>query len=571
MMNIFRAIKKYINACLHCRFSRQATKTRRHQEPLSTYNQRLSLCASLWLSAFVAIPLAIFGLSSCTKDLDRFPTNATTADQAFSTPLGYKQALAKVYGALALTGSNGSGSSDLGGIDPGTSDFLRLYWNAQELPTDEAVCAWGDPGVPDLHNMNWTSSNVILMGLYSRCVYGVTVANAFINQCSDDKLNSRGIGGKDAIEIEHYKAEARFLRAYNYWVLMDLFGNPPFVTEKDPIGAFLPPQIKRADLFKYIESELKRADSSLATPNQNEYGRADQAAAWALLARMYLNAEVYTGQKRYTDAITYAKKVIDADYSLMPEYENLFLADNNKNNPEVILSLNYDGEKTQNYGGTTFLVNSAVNVDMDPASFGIPGGGWGGNRSTKNLPLLFDDHSGNTDHRAMFYGNNLEIKDISKFTDGLAITKFKNVNSDGSLPPNASVYCSTDFPLFRLAEMYLVYAEAVLHGGQGGDKATAVEYINRLRERAYGNESGNISANQLTLDFILDERGRELYWECFRRTDLIRYGEFTSGKYLWPWKGGVAQGKAVDDHYKLYPIPATDLLANPNLKQNPGY
>lgn len=523
----------------------------------------------LIITVFTA--LIVVSLGSCTKDLDRFPTNATTAAQAFSTPEGYKQALAKVYGALALTGSYGSGSSDLGGIDAGTSDFLRLYWNAQELPTDEAICAWGDPGIPDFHNMNWTSGNVILMGLYSRCVYGITVANAFINQCSTDKLNSRGISGKDATNIQYYKEEARFLRAYEYWVLMDLFGNPPFITEKDPIGAFHPKQIKRTELFKYIESELKDVASALMAPHENEYGRADQAAAWALLARMYLNATVYTGQARFTDAVTYAKKVIDAGYSLMPKYKNLFLADNNIDNPEVILSLNYDGEKTQNYGGTTFIINSSISAAMGPASYGIPGGGWGGNRSTKKLPLQFNDYSGNSDRRAMFYGNKLEIEDIAKFADGLAVTKFKNVNSDGSLPPNASTFCSTDFPLFRLAEMYLVYAEAVLRGGQGGSKSTAVSYINRLRKRAYGDNSGNITSGQLTLDFILDERGRELYWECFRRTDLIRYGKFTSGQYLWPWKGGVKQGIPVDDHYKIYPIPSTDLLANPNLNQNPGY
>lgn len=504
---------------------------------------------------------------SCTKQLNRFPTNSTTADNAFSTPDGYKEALAKVYGSLAMTGSNGSGSSDLGGIDAGTSDFLRLYWDAQELPTGEAICAWNDPGIPDFHNMNWTSANTILMGLYSRCVYSATVCNSYINQASDDELSKRGITGKDAVDITHYRAEARFIRAYDYWVLMDLFGNPPFVTEKDPIGSFLPPQIKRADLFNYIESELLSVDSSLIAPHQNEYGRADQAAAWALLARMYLNAEVYTGKPRYTDAITYAKKVIDAGYSLMPKYQNLFLADNNLNNPEIILSLNYDGNKTQNYGGTTFLVNSAISVAMDPAQYGVPGGGWGGNRSTSVLPALFD----NGDQRALFYGSQSKIDNVADFTQGLAVVKFKNITSTGATPAGASTYCSTDFPLFRLGEQYLIYAEAVLRGGQGGDKTTALGYINKLRERAFGNTSGNITSDGLTLPFILDERGRELYWECFRRTDLIRYGQFSGSNYVWPWKGGVATGVGVASYFNLYPIPASDLLANPNLTQNSGY
>ncbi|HEY6082446.1 MAG TPA: RagB/SusD family nutrient uptake outer membrane protein [Chitinophagaceae bacterium] len=518
-----------------------------------------------------AVVLAALSLGSCTKDLNRLPTNSTTADQAFSTPAGYKQALAKVYGAFALTGSSGSASSDLGGIDAGTSDFLRLYWNAQELSTGEAICAWGDPGVPDFHNMNWTSGNTILLGLYARCVYQITVCNSFLRQSTDALLTSRGITGKDAGDIHHYRAEARFLRAYQYWVLMDLFGNPPFVTEKDPVGTFLPPQIKRADLFNYVESELKSVDSSLAAPHQNEYGRADQAADWALLARMYLNAEVYTGKPRYTDAITYASKVINAGYSLMPQYKNLFLADNNLNNPEVILSINYDGTNTQNYGGTTFLVNGSISGDMNPASFGVPSGGWGGNRSTKVLPQAFGDYSGNSDKRAMFYGANLDIAKVSDFKQGLAVIKYRNITSTGALPPNAGTYCSIDFPLFRLGEMYLVYAEAYLRGGSGGDIATATGYINKLRERAYGNASGDITATDLTLPFILNERARELYWEGFRRTDLIRFGDFTSGSYLWPWKGGVASGTGVDPHFNLYPIPAGDLIANPHLQQNPGY
>lgn len=512
--------------------------------------------------------LVVFGMSSCTKQLNRFPTNSTTADQAFSTALGYKEALAKVYGSMALTSSSGPGVSDLGGIDPGTSDFLRLYWNAQELSTGEAICAWTDPGVPDFHNLDWNASNLILMGLYARCMFSITVANSFINQSSDAEIAKRGFTGQDAANIREYRAEARWVRAYNYWVLMDLFGNPPFVTEKDPIGTnFLPKQISRDSLFNYIESELLAIQSNLAPARQNEYGRADQGADWALLARMYLNAQVYTGKPRYTDAITYSEKVINAGYSLEPNYQNLFLADNNVNNPEQIFSINYDGNNTQNYGGTTFLVNSAINGSMDPASFGVPGGGWGGNRSTAVLPALFSTG----DNRALFYGSESKIDNVSDFTQGIAVVKFKNITSTGALPPNASVFCSTDFPLFRLAEQYLIYAEAVLRGGQGGDINTAVNYINMLRERAYGNTSGNITASQLTLPFILDERGRELYWECFRRTDLIRFGDFTSNTYLWPWKGGVPTGTGVAGYRNLYPIPASDILANPNLKQNPGY
>ncbi|TAN15056.1 MAG: RagB/SusD family nutrient uptake outer membrane protein [Chitinophagaceae bacterium] len=525
----------------------------------------------LTIAGTTALIIAVLGLGSCTKDLNRFPTNSITANQAFSTPAGYKQALAKVYGAFALTSSNGPGASDLGGIDAGTSDFLRMYWNAQELSTGEAVCAWNDPGVPDFHNMNWNSSNVILMGLYSRLMYGVTVCNSFIRQCVPSVVAGHGISGKDAANIAEYSAEARFLRAYQYWALMDLFGNPPFVTDKDPIGTnFLPKQIGKDSLFTYIQSELLSIQTLLAAPHQNEYGRVDEAADWALLARLYLNAQAYTGAARYTDAITYSQKVINAGYSLMPVYQDLFLADNNLNNTEVIFPINYDGIYTQNYGGTTFLVNSSVGSDS-AAAFGVPSGGWAGNRSTTGLTNLFPNPYGAPDHRALFYGNDATISSIADFTQGLTVGKFKNITATGALPPGAGTFCSVDFPLFRLAEQYLIYAEAVLRGGQGGDINTAVNYINLLRERAYGNNSGDITTNDLTLPFILDERGRELYWECFRRTDLIRFGDFTSGSYLWPWKGGVPSGTGAQSYRNLYPIPAADLQANSNLKQNSGY
>jgi hypothetical protein len=524
------------------------------------------------LSIIIPAIIIITGTLSCNKDLDRTPTNAITSEIAFNSPAGYKQALAKVYGSFALTGGGGPGSTDLGGIDPGTSDFLRLYWCAQELTTDEAAIVWNDPGLPEFHNMNWTSSNVLLTGLYNRCMYQVTVANAFIRETAPETVAARGITGTEANNITQYRAEARFLRAFQYWVLMDLFANPPFATENDPIGSFLPPQISRANLFNFVESELRSIDSVMVAPRQNEYGRADRAAVWALLARMYLNAEVYLGANsgRYTDAITYSNRVITSGYTLSPNYQNLFLADNNVNNNEIILPINYDGVYTQNWGGTTFIINAAINANMNPPAFGVPNGGWGGMRSTRNLPLKFGDYTGNSDKRAMFAGSTPEITDPLVFTQGLAVTKFKNVTSTGATARSANgTWTSTDFPLFRLGEMYLVYAEAVLRGGTGGSTATALQYVNTLRARAFGNNSNGFNA--LTLNDIIDERARELYWEAHRRTDLIRFNMFTSSTYLWPFKGGVREGRGVDPRYNVFPIPATDIIANPNLKQNAGY
>jgi hypothetical protein len=534
------------------------------------------------IKILIVTVLVGIGSMSCNKNKIIAPNDQVTAAQVYGTPLGYKQSLAKVYAAFALTGSTGpSGSGDVQGIDEGTSDFFRLFWCAQQLPTDETVLAWGDPGIPDFHNMTWSSSNPILTGLYYRSLYQITLCNAFINQSSDANLSANGLTGADATEVHHYVAEARFLRAYQYWVLMDLFGNPPFISGDVAVGSTIPKQISRAALFSYIESELKAIDPLLVTAGKNEYGRADQAAAWALLARIYLNAQVYTGTAKYTDAITYSQKVIGAGYTLIPKYINLMLADNNVNNTEAIFTINYDGAKTQGYGGTTFLKNAQLGGSMPSSLYGTSQK-WGGIRVTKNLVNLFPTAvdtslvnfptNKNPDTRAEFWtrGQNLEINDVTSFTDGYAVNKFRNVTSSGTNGSDLT-FSDIDMPLFRLSEMYLIYAEAVLRGGTGGDAGTALTYVNKIRTRAYGSAVGNITSGALTTDFILDERARELYWEGFRRTDLVRYDKFTTASYVWPFKGGAKAGTSVGAYRNLYPIPDQDRAVNPNLKQNTGY
>lgn len=527
-----------------------------------------------YFSGYTILLVAIAAMS-CHKDLDRKPTNSNISDVQYSTPLGYKQVLAKVYGSYSLVSSTGVGNSDVnvpGITDAATTDFVRAWWNLQQLTTDEAKCAWNDANLQSFHNFSWTANNVLIHALYARSLFQITVCNEFIRESSDEKLESRGIRGADAEEIRNFRAEARFLRAFQYWVLMDLFGNPPFVTENDPIGKYIPPRITRANLFSYVESELKDIETLLVGARENEYGRADQAAAWALLARIYLNAEVYTGTARYSDAITYANKVINAGYTLEENYSHLFMADNDQNNSETILAIAYDATRSQNYGGTTFLICSAHGTNVsDNNAHGIPGGGWLGNRATKNLPNTFGDFSGNADKRAKFGLGSLEMNSVLDFNAGLGVTKFSNIQaSDGTTPysPNG-VLVNTDFPLFRLAEMYLIYIESVKRGGAGGSESTALSYFNLLRERGFENNSGNVGS--ITLEDVFNERQRELYWEGFRRTDLIRFNRFTSGTYLWPWKAGVATGAGAADHYKLFPIPSAEIISNTNLIQNPGY
>ena len=513
---------------------------------------------------YLAVILTTLFLASCVNDLNVTPKdpNIITSLTVYNTPAAYKEGLAKLYATLALSGQKGGDDQvDIAGINGGFSNYLRQYWNAQELTTDESVMAWNDGTIKDLHWQTWSASNEFLAAIYSRIMYTVALCNEYI----------RVTAGNTDPEIIKYNAEARFLRALAYTHAIDLFGNPPFVTEADTPGAFFPKQTTRPLLFAYIESELKAIETVLGAP-KFEYARADQAAAWTLLAKLYLNAKIYIGTDKSSECVTYCKKVLAANYTLAPKYANNFTADNNLS-PEIILPIPSDGLHTQTYGGMTYLIHAEIGGTMSPAAFGV-GGGWGGIRATKALVNKFADNSGKTDSRAMFWtdGQKLEINDIGQFTDGYAITKYTNLTSTGAAAPHAHPdFVDTDYPLFRLADVYLMYAEGVLRGATTGDAATALGYVNALRQRAYGNTNGNIAASAMTLDFILDERSRELYWEGYRRTDLIRYGKFSSSTYLWPWKGKIAAGVSTDNHLDLFPIPSNDLGANPTLKQNTGY
>ena len=607
---------------------------------------------------------------SCHDDLNQSPIDpdSFTEENVFASVNEAKGALAKLYASLALTGQNGpAGSPDIADIDEGFSQFSRMLFNLNEITTDHAVVGWGDPGLPDLHGMYWSSSNDFTEAMYYRLAQAVSFSNSFIKNASE-------LSGD---EVNVFIAEARFLRAYAYYNLLDLYGNVPLTTE---ISTELPTQSNRTELFNFIESELMEIESILLA--SNEYGRVDNVAAHALLSRLYLNAEAWTGQDRYADCITYSQNVINSGYTLNMNdangngtaYDELFMADNDVNGAqnEFIFTLNFDGMQSQTYGGTTFLVHAAIGGSMNPGNFGV-NGGWGGLRTTKNLvnqfsvdldalnsslgsqsdwglvgsatpngwngpdvemfqtgpqefsiyaelvsgelKFRFNEDWGNnfgdngndgtlesgganipisagtyfivmdlgsgtytispfsSDKRGMFYsdGQNLEIESIPPFEDGYAVTKWTNIDSNGNQGSDSSGnFVDTDIPLIRLAEIYLNYAEATLRGG-GGDTNTAVSLVNQIRERGFGGSSGAISSGDLTLDFILDERSRELYWEGLRRTDLIRYNRFTSSTYLWPFKGNEPTGVGVDEYRNLFPLPANVVAINSNLTQNEGY
>lgn len=519
----------------------------------------------------VAVMSFLVMMTACVKDLDTIPLDddVVTSEKIYLEFGNYAKVLAKCYAGLALSGQQGPhGNPDISGLDEGASTYTRALFYAQEISTDEAILGWNDGDIKDYNEMDWSTSNAYIRNMFARIYYQISICNEFLRESTEEKLNERGFTNEQKTTIALYRAEARFLRAFSYYHALDLFGNVPFVTEKDAVGSFLPDQKPRSEIFDFVEKELLEIETQLLPPKTNVYGRVDRASAWMLLARLYLNAVVYGKTAKYTEAITYAKKVIDAGYELEDNYAKMFMADNHTAKG-IIFAIPFDGKNTKTWGGTTFLVNAQVGGKMTPADFGISGGWWG----LRVRPEFVDKFpTDDSDKRKMFFtdGQTKDIAEMFNFTHGYAVMKWKNVKSTGGAGQDGT-HPDTDEPVFRLADAYLIYAEAVLRGGTGGSPGEALNYVNQIRTKAYGNTSGNITQDQLTLDFILDERARELYWENHRRTDLIRYGLYTGGTYKWQWKGGVQAGTSTSERYNLYPIPDADMGANPKLKQNEGY
>lgn len=507
-------------------------------------------------------------LTSCENDLDQLPHTETTSASVYADAANYKAVLGKIYVSFVINGQEkGGGDADLSSNSG--QDYMRCYFNLQECGTDEVASTWleGDK-VGDLTYLSWDANDPWVSDMYYHIYYTIGLCNEFLRNATDEKI--AGFTESEQAGMIHYRAEVRFVRALAYYHALDLFRSIPFVTEEDPVGAYAPPRYEAVQVFDYIESELKAIEGDLLGKDQVEYGRASKAAAWTLLAKLYLNAEVYTGEDHYTDCITYCNKVItEGGYSLENDYKKLFNADNDKRTNEIIFPLPVDAVHTVSWGATTYIICGEVSNTSDyqkPEDYGVTSG-WGMFRVRGELPALFDDADG----RKLFFteGQTQYLDVIDNQSYGYFFEKWTNLTDEGEMASNTvDGGVNTDFPLFRLADVYLMLAESVTRGGSGSSVSTALDLVNQLRERAFGENyetSGKLTEADLTTDFILDERARELSWECTRRTDLIRYSKFTTADYIWQWKGGVKDGRAVDSKYNIYPIPTSDLTANPNL------
>ena len=518
--------------------------------------------------------LMIAGLSSsCVKDLDVIPIDPNTAlpKDVLNSQDAFNQLLAKCYQGYGSSSSAGPDADpDIDGVDGGYGQYIRALMHLEELSTDVCTCCWNDQTLFDIHNLQWGTSDTFVAAMYYRIFFQVGLCNEFIRQASASEI-------ANFPKKANFIAEARALRLFSYYHGIDMFGNVPFTTEENTVGSEGPAMKTRPELFDWMVTEAKALleGKDLAEPGKNEYGRIDKGAVMMILAKLYLNAEVWKGTEMYSDCASICEQIISI-YPLHPVYSDLFCADNHlwtKNTTyggdEIIFVTPQDGNDLRSYGSTNYLVFASTwSVDgdatrtMDAAAMGISSG-WSGLSLTGTFTSKFTA----SDARATFFKGGFdqyvdELRDAAGASNGWKSMKYKNVNHDGSAA-KANGFVDVDFPVFRSADAYLMYAECAARGKADFNKGEG--YLNAVRNRA------NAGVTTLSLETVLDERARELYFEGFRRQDLIRFGLFTSGDYLWEFKGGVQQGKGVDEYRNLYPIPAADLNSNGNLKQNAGY
>ena len=501
-------------------------------------------------------------MSGCMGDLNQYPHIEQTPKDVYTSVQNYEQVLAKLYGSYVMAGQDkGGGNTDISGSRG--FDYMRCYFNMQELGTDEAaMISFAADNQTGLTYLSWDSNDVWVYDTYYRIYYSIALCNEFIRNASDDNLAK--FSEAEQTELRQMRSEARFLRALAYSHVLDLFRDVPFVDENFPVGTSLPPKYTAEQIFDYITAELEEVAELL--PPHPAYPRAGAAAAYGILARIYLNAEAYGCGDRYGDCVRVCKAVIGLGYdTLEPKFTRLFGADNHKCTGEILFAFAVDNVQSVSWGASTYIVCAQTHSACG-AELGIPTQSWEMMRCRSQIPAKFEENDG----RNLFYTTDREpkITNVGDGTVGYFYKKWNNLTDEGRAPEVATDGVCTDLPIIRLADVYLMLAECYLRGAAGITKSEALGYVNEVRERAYGNSSGNIQANDLTLDFIIDERARELAIEMVRRTDLVRFDYFTTDKYLWDFKGGQPDGVAVDSKYNVYPLPYAEQTANPNMKQD---
>ena len=580
------------------------------------------------ISKYIATGCVSLGLAmgsvSCIGDLDVTPSNPTTltwADVESNPDLYLPQVFYKCYAVYSISGQSGEGSADISGMDAGKSCYQRAMFMLNEKTTDECAWIWTEDGVDNLVKGTWTNGLGLIYGAYSRLYVAIAICNDFLRQTQASGIELTN--PTDYNCTAQYQREARLMRALAYWNVLDMFGNAGWVDETVPYGTNAVP-IKRADLYDKLVAELEDIVKTWPEANKNkvEYGRVGLDGAKMLLAKVYLNSSVYTdGAKNEYDKCAALCKEIIANHKgggfngsgLANHYLAVFSADNDRYMPggsapaenEILWGMPYEATNTQAYGGTRYVMAAGIGdgsatsrneVDMAKGihymsrfDYGI-NDQWGCMHAREQFSDKFIDAN---DVRDDFWSKEAEgftktNDDYSKFSNGYACVKFTNLRTkadgtfylkdenagttianmaDESKALKDNAHPDTDMPLFRLSDVYLMLAECQLRGAANVTAAEALDAVNIVRERA-----GATPWTSLSLDNLIDERARELYWENHRRSDLVRFNKFVSG-YNWAWKGGVREGTDLRSNFNVFPIPSNVIAGQPEFAafQNPGY
>lgn len=524
---------------------------------------------------FIAIA-AMFS-TSCTGDLNVEPKDPNTILEPTS-----KADMEGLLGNLYYDFLTGDGLSV---SDGGAGSYLRCHFNLQEIVADEFFISdkWNDPGYTVLNFNTWGNDNEWIYAAYSRENHLAKLASAFINQVDQ---YAPGFGYTDE-QMKAMKAEARVLRAYSYYCLIDLFGRGPWVTENSPTGA-VPPTYDRTQLFEATVADLQSCLGDLVPAAKQTYGRVSREAGYMLLAKLYLNAEVYTGTPMWQQCADALKNVVSTGIQLAPEYKYLFCASNDKyvGNGEIIWGIPQRISYTETWGGTTYLtagawIEYATDAAGDPKTDGDAalkaeltrlnnhGTPWSGLRIRPELSKALKGDPRRLIYEGSFKEDIPDLADYSATSCGYMLTKYTNTTEDdydnlAGEDNNGSQVSNTDYPLFRLADAYLMLAECQLHGASfAGWDQDGFAYYNKVRERVGLGAIANPTATD-----ILHERQCELYAEGHRRSDLIRFNRYVGAGYLWSWKGGEETGTGIPEYRKLFPVPYQYIST---CGQNPGY
>lgn len=590
--------------------------------------------------------LSAVGMTSCVGDLDQLPKDPSViqATTFKENPKMYlSELLAKCYLQLANSGQGGaSGSSDIKGVDGGTFQLTRCIIMLNEFPTDEMWWVYPDEnGLLSMLQGTWGASTEALYGAYSRYYSSIGVCNDFLRTVRSLPGLGVEIGGSGATaisqaEVDQFCREARAIRAFTYYQVIDQFGRATLAWDNQQSGEMPAQASSRNALFRQVLADLEDVEKNWDSSQGLIYGRISRESVQALLCRYYLNAEIFsegTMQDGWQKCWNMAQKII-ANHEginqyggLVPDYLSVFCGSNDMFLPggklsqlnEILWGVPMEQDYTTAWGGTQFLVSAPLKNNsegsLDPADedafcnpdWYMAGDAWGcaGSRQQLNEKFEFTDglcpdvrtYLWLTDQAGC--EQDISQRKMRTLSACWKPIKFTNLecNADGSMPMfqdpvnglnRAGVhtegvnektgekeitmgsfikFVNTDMPLIRLADVYLMAAEASLHNA--GNKADGMKYLNYVRARAKADVLTN--QNEMTEDFVLDERARELYWEGTRRTDLIRNHKFTSG-YTWDWKGGVHSGAPLDSYRTVYPIPANiKNLYGKDMVQNPGY